>query len=251
LVALKADQCPDGETCPRVFETNDGDVVVQGYILAGDEAPSIASPPAGENLVKMPRERFLEFARALQQHEAPRQGGLLDGAERSAFRLEVLPIYLVGDERWDAFEKGLVLPPRTPATSPWLRKVAETTEAGVHWSRVHVIDELTTYLRFELLEYRANAEVGEEIRIADRRSHPELADLREDFWLIDAEQPGARAVLMRYSPRGEFLGAWRTEDRAAIMECRRQRELAWAASVPLEEYLASVGLDQRGQEVAA
>jgi hypothetical protein len=254
VVTLKEDNCPDGETCPRVFETSDGDIVVQGYVLAGDEAPGVATPPAGESLVKMPRERFLEFARALQQRGGPRQGGLLEGIERSAFRLEALPIYLVGDERWDAFEKGVVLPPRTPATSPWLRKVAETTAAGVHWSRVHVIDELTTYLRFELLEYRANAEAGEEIRIADRRSHPELADLREDFWLIDAEQaeqPAARAVLMRYSPQGEFLGAWRTEDRAAIAECRRQRDLAWAASVPLEEYLASVGLGERGQEVAA
>src|SRR5262245_48289409 len=134
-VTRDGDKCPDGETCPRVFETSDGDVVVQGYILGGEEAPSIAIPPAGEGLVKLPRERFLAFARALQQHEAPRPGGLLDGVGRSAFRLEALPLYLVGDERWEAFERGEVLPPRTPATSPWLRKVAETTRAGVHWSR--------------------------------------------------------------------------------------------------------------------
>lgn len=237
--------CPDGNTCPRVFETTDGDVVVQGYVLAEGEAPALATPPAGERQVRMPRERFLEFARALQQCEAPSQGGMLDGLKHSAFRLEVLPIYLVDDPRWEAFEKGSPLPPRTTATSPWLRKVAETTAAGVRWSRVHVIDELTTYLRYELLEYRANAEAGDEIRIADRRSHPELADLREDCWLLDAEEPTAHAQLMRYSPRGEFLGAWRTDDPPAIAECRRQRDLAWAASVPLEEYLASVGLGQR------
>jgi len=248
---LERDQCPDGETCPRVFETTEGDVVVQGYILAEGQAPALAAPPAGESQVRMPRERFLEFARALQQNEAPSQGGMLVGLKHSAFRLEVLPIYLVSDPRWEAFEKGSPLPPRTAATSPWLRKVAETTAAGVRWSRVHVIDELTTYLRYELLEYRANAEAGEEIRIADRRSHPELADLREDFWLLDAEEPTARAQLMRYSPKGEFLGAWRTEDPAAITECRRRRDLAWAASVPLGEYLAGVGLGDQVREVVA
>lgn len=30
------DQCPDGNTCPAVFATDEGTVVVQGRILADD-----------------------------------------------------------------------------------------------------------------------------------------------------------------------------------------------------------------------
>jgi hypothetical protein len=238
--------CPDGETCPRLFELGDGNVVVQGYVVPDDEVPDAAAPPPGERLMRLPRGRLVEFGRELEQRSAPRPGHLLDSVRSSAFRLEAQPIYDVGDERWELYRQGKPLPPRTPETSAWLRRVADTTRAGVRWSRVHVVDGLTDYLTFELAEYLDNARAGEEVRIADAGRHPELRGLSgEDFWLCDDGGEGAFAQLMRYSATGKYLGAWRADDSAALAECRRQREVAWAASEPLRDYLARVDLDTR------
>ena len=111
---MGSDFCPDGETCPRLFELSDGDVVVQGYVVADDEIPVAATPPPGERLVRLPRARLVEFGRQLDQTASPRPGHLLDGVRRSAFRLEAQRLYDVGDERWELYRQGRPLPPRTP-----------------------------------------------------------------------------------------------------------------------------------------
>ena len=48
------------------------------------------------------------------------------------------------------------------------------------------------YLRYELAAYRENIDAGEEVGIAVRSWHPDLADLTEDFVLFD---PGTAAVV--------------------------------------------------------
>jgi Family of unknown function (DUF6879) len=235
--------CDSGDTCPRVFETEHGTVVVQGYVVREADVPALAAPPAGEAVVELPRDQFLEFARTIGERPAPVEGALLHGFRHTVFRLETLQQYSVEAEaeRFRAWLDRQPLPERSVQTSPWLRRMAETTESGVKWSRVHLVKKpLTDYLGYEFVSYRESALAGQDTRIVDLDVHPDLAMLHEDFWLIDGDEPTALAVLMRYDPEGRFLGAWRTDDPSVLQECRRQRDMVLAASAPLEEYLASI-----------
>src|SRR6266566_8647946 len=90
--------CDSGDTCPRVFETESGTVVVQGYVVREADVPALAVPPAGESVVELPRDQFLEFARRVGQRHAPAEGALLHGFRHSAFRLETLQQYSVEAE---------------------------------------------------------------------------------------------------------------------------------------------------------
>lgn len=164
-----------------------------------------------------------------------------DEFQVSAFRLETLQRYAAPaeDERIAAFREHKPLPERSARTSPWLRRVADTTAEGKHWSRVHVVDEpLSEYVRFEMVTYRESAQAGEEIRIASRRADPALDALRADFWLFDAETDHPFAALMQYEPDGHYVDAEVSTDRAVIAECKAARDLALRHSVPLAAYLA-------------
>lgn len=166
-----------------------------------------------------------------------------DAFQVSAFRLETLSAY--SDEIEDAelalFLAGKPLPERSTRTEPWLKRVADTSAAGKRWQRVHVVSHpLTGYLRFELVGYDANAEAGEDVRIASRDAYPELAALREDFWLFDAETPEPFALLMRYDTTGRLTGYERTTRPDIISRCRDERDLAVARSVPLRQFAVSL-----------
>jgi hypothetical protein len=161
----------------------------------------------------------------------------------TAFRLETLSRY--SDEVEDAelalFLAGQPLPERSTRTDPWLKRVADTTTAGKRWQRVHVVTHpLTDYLRFELVGYEDYVAAGEDVRIADRDTHPELASLRQDFWLFDAETPEAFAMLMRYNATGQLLDFELTDEPPVIEQCRRERDHAVARSVPLPDYTAAL-----------
>lgn len=167
-----------------------------------------------------------------------------DGFRTTAFRLETLPMY--SDDEEDAelalFLAGQPLPERSVRTVPWLRRVADTTGAGKRWQRVHVVSlPLTDYLRFELEGYEANIDAGEDVRIASRDEHPELATLRQDFWLFDDDTPHEFAALMRYDDAGHLTSLEHTAEPAAVEECRRARSLAVSCSVPLRGFLARLG----------
>jgi Family of unknown function (DUF6879) len=218
---------------------------VQGYLVGEGRAPGRAAPPDGETQVEMPRETFLRLASELARHDAPAPNSLLGTFQRSAFRMETLPVYSVEAEaeRFGAFLAGQSLPPRSPENSSWLRRVAESTKRGIFWRRVHLLRQpLSDYLRYELLEYQANVAAGEDIRIVDITHHPELANVNEDFWLLDADQPTAYAMLMQYDRDGQWTGAWRTSDSEVVRRCRQERDLAIQASITLSEYLLSTNL---------
>lgn len=172
-------------------------------------------------------------------------GRLFTTFERSAFRLETLAQYLVEEEaeEFAGFQAGRPLPRRTPENDEWLRMIAEDTAAGKRWCRVHVVEQpLTPYLRYELACYPDSVAAGEEVYIADRDAHPELAALgREDFWLFD----GRVVVLMRYDEQGHWLGAEYAAD-AELDEYRRRRDLALQHAMSLDDYLSS----QRGSRNA-
>jgi hypothetical protein len=170
--------------------------------------------------------------------------------QRSAFRMETLQRYTVESEteRIRAFLRGEPRPDRSVRTSPWLRRVALSTAAGKHWSRVHIVDlPLTDYLRYQLVGKVESAAAGEEIRIALRREHPELNEIRGDFWLFDAETPAAYAISMRFDDMGRPLGHELVTDPDRIDAYRRAREIAWAASMPLNEFTAGSARHWRAQ----
>jgi hypothetical protein len=164
---------------------------------------------------------------------------LFDNFERSTFRLETLPQYLVDveEERFGAFRDGRPLPPWPQESVEWFADIAKSVAAGKTWGRVHVIDwPPSDYTRFELVCYADNVRAGENIRIADRSADPALAELRQDFWLFDAETGHPVAVLMRYDEEGHWLGWNLSEERNVVQRCREQRDMALAHSVPLAEF---------------
>lgn len=162
---------------------------------------------------------------------------LYDTFTDSVFRLETLPAYSVPeyDERLRAFLQGEPLPP-SPPKEAWLALVRERVAAGGRIHRVHVVERpLSDYLRYELAVYPENVAAGEDVRIADRAAHPGLDVLRRDFILFDGDTDHATAVLFRYSFDGRILSRDVSADPADVDLCRRQRDLALAHSVPLEE----------------
>jgi hypothetical protein len=234
---MSAQNCSGAGGCPRVYVTPGGQVIVQGYEA---DAQGLAAPPAGEALVSMDLDTWRELARQVEAAQADPFATFT----ASAWRLETLPQYLVDVEadRFAAFRAGRPLPPWPAASVEWFAGIADQVAAGKRWGRVRVVDQpLSDYTRFELECYADNVQAGEDVRIAERADHPELADLREDFWLFDAEGPRPVVLLMRYDAEGHWLGYWRTEDLDVIGECRRRRDIAIAASVPLAAYLAAAG----------
>lgn len=89
------------------------------------------------------------------------------------------------------------------------------------------------------MSYVESAATGEDIRIADRAAHPDLAKLNEDFWLFDADTDRAYALLMGYDEEGHFLGYDHTNDPDTLDRCRAQRDLALKHAVSLNIYLAA------------
>jgi hypothetical protein len=235
-------RCEEGDTCPRIFETTDGedDVVVQGY---DDVVPMpLAIPPIGERQFRMPRATLLRLAAEVAAQKPFRPGNLTEGFTRSLFRLELLQEYSVEAEaeRFRAFREGRPMPPRK--SSAWLDRIRDTTAAGKRWQRVHVVSRpLSAYLWFELDGYQESAAVGYETLIAERAGDRELEALVQDFYLLDDEV----AVLMRYDEQGRYLGSWRTRDRQVINTCRHHRDLALAAAIPLDTFIDRVADERR------
>lgn len=153
----------------------------------------------------------------------------------SACRLETLGRYADDEERFALFCAGGLLPERSVHTSPWLRRIAETTAAGKRWSRVYLAggqDDPESWTRFKLAAYVESATAGEEIWIADRA--PVLGMLRTDFWLFDAGTDHPFAAIMEYGPGGRYLSARITTE---VGEWITARDLAFRYSVPLTAYL--------------
>lgn len=169
---------------------------------------------------------------------------LFETFRESVFRLEALQDYAVVSEddaeRRRAFREGRAIP-LSPAKVESMQLWREATAAGKRCHRVHVVDlPLTPYLEFELEAYQENVAAGEDVCIADRAQHPDLAELTEDFLLFDGDTDLPVAVLFRYSDDGRRLAWERSNDPAEIARCRAQRDLALAQSVSLEEFRAMV-----------
>ncbi|POM26232.1 hypothetical protein BTM25_06260 [Actinomadura rubteroloni] len=158
---------------------------------------------------------------------------LLLGFDRSAFRLELHPVYSMAGEEEDyaRFAAGEKAPP--DLHYEWLDQVAERVRSGKVMQRVHVVRRpLSDYLRFEFeWGYAFNVRAGEDIRILDLTERPDPGLPGHDFWMFD----DSTVVRMLYREDGTQIERDRVE--AADLDAyRRYRDIALADAVPFQEY---------------
>ncbi|MEV0275584.1 DUF6879 family protein [Streptomyces sp. NPDC050610] len=157
-------------------------------------------------------------------------GRLFETFERTAFRLETLPVYSVAEER-EEFERFLAGEDMGPdwGDNPWVRSM---TDKGKHVSRVHVLrSPLTDYLRYELAAYPGNITAGEAIGIIDLADHDVHGLPDHDFWLFDDRD----VYRMHYTQEGAFIGA-EPQPARTLAEYQGYRDRALAGAVPFATY---------------
>lgn len=106
-----------------------------------------------------------------------------------------------------------------------------------------MVDEpLNEYLEFELTcGYPASVAAGEDVRILPRHLWPTRLWLPDcDYWLFDDRD----AVAIIYDDAGNFLGAEVTSDQAEVGRYRQAQDHLTQHSVPLADYLASLGMKE-------
>lgn len=62
-----SDQICEPWVCPAVYETDEGDILVQGYKVGSDERASVSNLADGEDVVRLPRDVFLSAAKKVKQ----------------------------------------------------------------------------------------------------------------------------------------------------------------------------------------
>jgi Family of unknown function (DUF6879) len=165
--------------------------------------------------------------------------GMYSRTAGEAFRLEAQQRYAVPaeDAQFKAFTEGRPLP-SDPRVNRSMQIIRTAVGRGCRIRRVHVVDlPLTVYLRYEMAAYRENIEAGEEVGIAVRSWHPDLAGLADDFVLFDPRSEHAAMVWMRYDNQGQLTGLDYSDDRADLALAGYHREVALAHAIPLREFL--------------
>jgi hypothetical protein len=161
-------------------------------------------------------------------------------AGREVFRLEAQPVYDVEQEaaQIEAFEQTGEVPP-DPAVEESMAVVRAAAASGTRVHRAHVVDlPLSRYLRYELAAYAENIAAGEQVSIAARSWHRDLAALTEDFVLFDPGTSGEAVVYMRYDAAGHLTGLAFSDDPAEVARARHRHDIALAHAVPLSEFTA-------------
>ncbi len=169
---------------------------------------------------------------------------LLTGFEQHMFRLELLQHYVVdGNRPLRAWLAGDPFPPGADRLET-LDVLRELTTTGRRAGRVHLVQvPLSEYVRYELEQYEANAQAGEDIRIAvaDDRN-PALAALArdgQDFVLLDPDGSRPAVIWYEYDHTGRLLRWVLDETPTALERCRHWQATAVAHSVPLVAFTAA------------
>lgn len=149
------------------------------------------------------------------------------GAKQSAFRLELLPSYLVDEEinPLREFTEGKQSPP-PDFNKDWISLIHELTGRGVIMQRVRLFDEPTSdYLKFELSwGYSLTVPAGEEVRVIERVAFDSISSsipITQDFWLFDENI----CLLLEYDFTGRFLGLERLP-RNVVGQYSRMKKVA-------------------------
>ncbi|MEU3020906.1 DUF6879 family protein [Nocardiopsis sp. NPDC007018] len=166
---------------------------------------------------------------------------IFDDFQHRVFRLETLDFYDAENERapLERFRAGL--PQDLAWRERWRGKVEAIKIRGASISRVHIVSEpLSTYAKFEMTcAYPANVGAGEDVRVLPRAIADELGVPNEDYWLFDDD----RSAAMAYDDEGRWRHVEMTDDPTTVRRHVRWRDITSAESVPLFDYLKSVGLE--------
>jgi hypothetical protein len=160
----------------------------------------------------------------------------------SAWRLEARRRYRVPAEtaRIQAFNDRRPLPP-DPSVTRTLQVIRAATQAGRSISRTHVVDlPLSSYLQYRMRVDRENVEAGEQVSIAVRSWHPDLARLTEDCVLFDAETSHPAVVWMRYGDDDQIVAREFSVSAADIARAFDYYKIAAAHAVSLDEFTATL-----------
>ena len=136
-----------------------------------------------------------------------------------AFRLELLPVYLVpgSNERFDEYKRtGTLLP---DADSKWAKTVSGCVGRGCKVMRLRALSSpISPYEDYEVKAgYQDGIRAGEEIRTISRTS----ISSRRDFWAFDD-----RLIQWKnYDKEGHYIGS-DTEDMTASTRAEVARLLA-------------------------
>lgn len=156
--------------------------------------------------------------------------------ERTAFRIETLPVYSVDGERdrLAGFLDGELLPP--DSNEQWAQQIASSTAAGKKFARVHVIDHnISPYIRFEIEYYYVfNCKAGEDIRFVFREDVKDLT--YTDTWLFD----DSIVVDMSYTESGELLYINHNEHPKRLEDAQHAWTEMFARSFDLKQLLRMV-----------
>ena len=161
-------------------------------------------------------------------------------ATQEVFRLEAQQRYAVPAEsaQFQAFTEGRPLP-SDPRVDRSMQVVRTAVDSGIRIHRVHVVDlPLTAYLRYEMAAYQENIDAGEEVNIAVRTWHHDLAALTKDFVLFDPGTEHPAMVWMRYDDQGRLAGRDYSHDSADLALASHHCDVALARAVPLREFIS-------------
>jgi hypothetical protein len=161
-------------------------------------------------------------------------------ATQEVFRLETQQQYGVEQEAAQirAFEETGTVPP-DPAVDESMAIVRAAVDSGTRVYRAHVVDlPLSRYMRYELAAYTENLAAGEQVSIAVRSWHRDLAALTEDFVLFDPGTSHQAVVWMRYDADGDVAALEFSDDPEDVARGRHRRDIVMAHAVPLREFTA-------------
>lgn len=153
--------------------------------------------------------------------------------EKTAFRLEALPQYLVENERlaFDTFKASGKLPDFL--NSDWADLVEKNTKAGKTMQRLRLLsDELSEYEKFETQVY-PGLSAGEVIRVNLRSKY--IEEYKYDFWLFDDRW----IAEVMYESDGTFIRFDLREATATELEYARYWQEVFAHSQSLHSFLLS------------
>lgn len=100
--------------------------------------------------------------------------------------------------------------PRSEAREAWFAKLEREAAAGQVRRNLHVITDMTDYLRYAFeWGYAYNVRHGQQVRVLDTREHPAAAALVRtgDYWVVE----GQHVVQCRYNEQGTQTGLVQVE----------------------------------------
>lgn len=172
-------------------------------------------------------------------------GAYFQNFQQSAWRLELLPQYLVvGEKDFQDYLAGEPFPPTSEGKwwtymQGWRDKIADHRAHNREMGRVHLIPErLTPYFMYEVeWGYNYTSTAGEDVRFLEKSSvDPSLQSrLKEDFWIFDRKS----VVICDYEQDGTWLGARLLDSPEAVPSYIALQEEIYALSIDIRTFLSN------------